>query len=38
MMNFWLGFVTGIFLGSFLAAGVLLFFKGAHANDFEEGQ
>jgi len=38
MTNFWLGFVTGIFLGSFLAGIVLLFFQGAHANDFREDQ
>ena len=37
-MNFWMAFGLGIFTGSLLAGIVLLFFAGAHANDFREGQ
>jgi hypothetical protein len=33
MMNFWIGFVLGIWAGTFLGAGVCFFFAGARALD-----
>ena len=35
-MIFALGLGLGTFLGTFLAAGILLFFMGARASDFRE--
>jgi hypothetical protein len=33
MMNFWAGFGLGLWAGTFLGAGILLFFAGARADD-----
>ena len=38
MMTFWVGFGLGIWVGTFLGAGVLLFFAGARALDLGDDQ